>query len=282
MEEFMSSKQYQQRGHFLYLIWSILVLSFGATAIADETIEKDDYVEILISTATSENTDSNQDSMINKEFRFKLENGEIELGSNQTDVSSAETNPGDKLENQVIISLSGEDETVGGIIKIIRTLAETEWDDLTEDEKDKIQSALNEIEEGIEIDIASNSRGFFDAIVAIVAISFTLGLPIIVIAIILYYKHRKRRQRDALIEKFINSGKDVPAELLASWELHLDEPNKILHQGIKLVAISLGLYLFLHVFIGADIALIATVPLFLGIARLIIWKISEKSGPKHI
>ena len=275
----MSSKQYQQRGHFLYLIWSmILVLSFGATAIADEAIEKDDHVEILISTATSENTDSNQDSIIKKEFKLKLENGEI----HSYKIAAPETDLEDGAESEIKISLSGEDESVGAIIKIIRTLAETEWDDLTEDEKDKIQSALNEIEEGIEIDIASNSRGFFDAIVAIVAISFTLGLPIIVIAIILYYKHRKRRQRDALMEKFINSGKDVPAELLASWELHLDEPNKILHQGIKLVAISLGLYLFLHVFIGADIALIATVPLFLGIARLIIWKISEKSGPKHI
>ena len=279
MEEFMSSKQYQQRGHFLYLIWSmILVLSFGATAIADEAIEKDDHVEILISTATSENTDSNQDSIIKKEFKLKLENGEI----HSYKIAAPETDLEDGAESEIKISLSGEDESVGAIIKIIRTLAETEWDDLTEDEKDKIQSALHEIEEGIEIDIASNSRGFFDAIVAIVAISFTLGLPIIVIAIILYYKHRKRRQRDALMEKFINSGKDVPAELLASWELHLDEPNKILHQGIKLVAISLGLYLFLHVFIGADVALIAAIPLFLGIARLIIWKISEKSGPKHI
>ena len=277
----MSSKQYQQRGHFLYLIWSILVLSFGATAIADETIEKDDYVEILISTATSENTDSNQDSMINKEFRFKLENGEIELGSNQTDVSSTETNPGDKLENQVIISLSGDDETVGGVLKIISTLTETEWDDLTQDEKEQIQSALNEIEEGIEIDVATKT-GFFYAILAIMAVSFTLGLPVIVIAIILYYKHRKRRQRDAVIEKFINSGKDVPAELLASWELYPDESDSRLHQGIKLIAVSLGLYLFLHFSVGTDVALIATVPLFLGIARLIIWKISEKSGPQNI
>ena len=282
MEEFMSSKQYQQRGHFLYLIWSmILVLSFGATAIADEAIEKDDYVEILISTATSEDTDSNQDSMINKEFRFKLENGEIELGSNQTDVSSAETNPGDKLENQVIISLSGDDETVGGVLKIISTLTETEWDDLTQDEKEQIQSALNEIEEGIEIDVATKT-GFFYAILAIMAVSFTLGLPVIVIAIILYYKHRKRRQRDAVIEKFINSGKDVPAELLASWELHPDESDSRLHQGIKLIAVSLGLYLFLHFSVGTDVARIAAIPLFLGIARLIIWKISQKSGPQNI
>jgi hypothetical protein len=282
MEEFMSSKQYQQRGHFLYQIWSmILVLSFGATAIADEAIEKDDYVEILISTATSENTDSNQDSMINKEFRFKLENGEIELGSNQTDVSSAETNPGDKLENQVIISLSGDDETVGGVLKIISTLTETEWDDLTQDEKEQIQSALNEIEEGIEIDVATKT-GFFYAILAIMAVSFTLGLPVIVTAIILYYKHRKRRQRDAVIEKFINSGKDVPAELLASWELHPDESDSRLHQGIKLIAVSLGLYLFLHFSVGTDVALIAAIPLFLGIARLIIWKISQKSGPQNI
>ena len=278
----MSSKQYQQRGHFLYLIWSmILALSFGATAIADEAIEKDDYVEILISTATSENTDSNQDSMVNKEFRFKLENGEIELGSNQTDVSSAETNPGDKLENQVIISLSGDDETVGGVLKIISTLTETEWDDLTQDEKEQIQSALSEIEEGIEIDVATKT-GFFYAILAIMAVSFTLGLPVIVIVIILYYKHRKRRQRDAVIEKFINSGKDVPAELLASWELHPDESGSRLHQGSKLIAVSLGLYLFLHFSVGPDVALIAAIPLFLGIARLIIWKISQTSGPQNI
>ena len=278
----MSSKQYQQRGHFLYLIWSmILALSFGATAIADEAIEKDDYVEILISTATSENTDSNQDSMINKEFRFKLENGEIELGSNQTDVSSAETNPGDKLENQVIISLSGDDETVGGVLKIISTLTETEWDDLTQDEKEQIQSALSEIEEGIEIDVATKT-GFFYAILAIMAVSFTLGLPVIVIVIILYYKHRKRRQRDAVIEKFINSGKDIPVELLASWELNPDESDSRLHQGIKLIAVSLGLYIFLYFFVGADVALIAAIPLFLGIARFIIWKISQKSRPQNI
>lgn len=278
----MSSKQYQQRGHFLYLIWSmILALSFGATAIADEAIEKDDYVEILISTATSENTDSNQDSMVNKEFRFKLENGEIELGSNQTDVSSAETNPGDKLENQVIISLSGDDETVGGVLKIISTLTETEWDDLTQDEKEQIQSALSEIEEGIEIDVATKT-GFFYAILAIMAVSFTLGLPVIVIVIILYYKHRKRRQRDAVIEKFINSGKDIPAELLASWELNPDESDSRLHQGIKLIAVSLGLYIFLYFFVGADVALIAAIPLFLGIARFIIWKISQKSRPQNI
>lgn len=273
----MSSKQYQQRGHFLYLIWSmILVLSFEATAISNETVENDEHVKILISTTTSENTGSNQDSIINKEFRFKLENGEIELGSNQTDVSSAETNPGDKLENQVIISLSGDDETVGGVLKIINTLTETEWDDLTQDEKEQIQSALNEIEEGIEIDVATKT-GFFYAILAIMAVSFTVGLPVIVIAIILYYKHRKRRQRDAVIEKFINSGKDVPAELLASWELNPDRSDSRLYQGIKLTAVSLGLYLFLHFSVGTDVALIAVIPLFLGIARLIIWKISQKS-----
>jgi hypothetical protein len=277
MEEFMSSKQYQQRGHFLYLIWSILVLSFGATAIADEAIEKDDHVEILISTATSENTDSNQDSIIKKEFKLKLENGEI----HSYKIAAPETDLEDGAESEIKISLSGEDESVGAIIKIIRTLAETEWDDLTEDEKDKIHSALNEIEEGIEIDVATKT-GFFYAILAIMAVSFTLGLPVIVIAIILYYKHRKRRQRDAVIEKFINSGKDVPAELLASWELYPDESDSRLHQGIKLIAVSLGLYLFLHFSVGTDVALIATVPLFLGIARLIIWKISEKSGPQNI
>jgi hypothetical protein len=158
-------------------------------------------------------------------------------------------------------------------------LIETEWSDLEEAEKEKILEALKEIEAGIEVDIYDDSSdtSATDAIIAIVAIMFSLGSPILIIGIILYYKHRKRRQHNALIEKFLDSGQEIPTEILASGDL-ADSSSNTLSRGIKLTAIGLGLYIFLGSLIGWDIATVALIPLFIGIARIVIWKLSDKTS----
>jgi hypothetical protein len=158
-------------------------------------------------------------------------------------------------------------------------LIETEWYDLEEAEKEKILEALKEIEAGIEVDIYDDSSdtSATDAIIAIVAIMFSLGSPILIIGIILYYKHRKRRQHNALIEKFLDSGQEIPTEILASGDL-ADSSSNTLSRGIKLTAIGLGLYIFLGSLIGWDIATVALIPLFIGIARIVIWKLSDKTS----
>jgi hypothetical protein len=158
-------------------------------------------------------------------------------------------------------------------------LIETEWSDLEEAEKEKILEALKEIEAGIEVDIYDDSSdtSATDAIIAIVAIMFSLGSPILIIGIILYYKHRKRRQHNALIEKFLDSGQEIPTEILASGDI-ADSSSNTLSRGIKLTAIGLGLYIFLGSLIGWDIATVALIPLFIGIARIVIWKLSDKTS----
>ena len=158
-------------------------------------------------------------------------------------------------------------------------LIETEWSDLEEAEKEKILEALKEIEAGIEVDIYDDSSdtSATDAIIAIVAIMFSLGSPILIIGIILYYKHRKRRQHNALIEKLLDSGQEIPTEILASGDL-ADSSSNTLSRGIKLTAIGLGLYIFLGSLIGWDIATVALIPLFIGIARIVIWKLSDKTS----
>ena len=158
-------------------------------------------------------------------------------------------------------------------------LIETEWSDLEEAEKEKILEALKEIEAGIEVDIYDDSSdtSATDAIIAIVAIMFSLGSPILIIGIILYYKHRKRRQHNALIEKFLDSGQEIPTEILASGDL-ADSSSNTLSRGIKLTAIGLGLYIFLGSLIGWDIATVALIPLCNGIARIVIWKLSDKTS----
>ena len=182
-------------------------------------------------------------------------------------------------EEHVFISIDGVDKDITAISTIFNKLIETEWDDLDDAEKEDILETLKEIEAGIEVEVDVDSSGpsATEAIIAIVAIMFTIGSPILIIGTILYYKHRKRRQRNALIEKFLDSGQEVPAELMESGDL-ADNSSNTLSRGIKLTAIGLGLFIFLGSMIDWDIATVALIPLCIGIARIVIWKLSDKTS----
>ena len=182
-------------------------------------------------------------------------------------------------EEHVFISIDGVDKDITAISTMFSKLIETEWDDLDDAEKDEILETLKEIEAGIEVEVDVDSSGpsATEAIIAIVAIMFTIGSPILIIGTILYYKHRKRRQRNALIEKFLDSGQEVPAELMESGDL-ADNSSNTLSRGIKLTAIGLGLFIFLGSLIDWDIATVALIPLCIGIARIVIWKLSDKTS----
>jgi hypothetical protein len=182
-------------------------------------------------------------------------------------------------EEHVFISIDGVDKDITAISTIFNKLIETEWDDLDDAEKEEILETLKKIEAGIEVEVDVDSSGpsATEAIIAIVAIMFTIGSPILIIGTILYYKHRKRRQRNALIEKFLDSGQEVPAELMESGDL-ADNSSNTLSRGIKLTAIGLGLFIFLGSMIDWDIATVALIPLCIGIARIVIWKLSDKTS----
>ena len=57
-----------------------------------------------------------------------------------------------------------------------------------------------------------------------------------------------------------------------------DNSSNTLSRGIRLTAIGLGLFVFLGSMIGWNIATVALIPLCIGIARIIIWKLSDKTS----
>ena len=181
-------------------------------------------------------------------------------------------------EEHITIALSGEENGINAISDIISTLIDTEWDQLDESEQEQILEALEQIETGVEIDIDHSGFGPGKVLVSIVAIISTLGMPFIIIGLILFYKHRKRRQRDLLISKFIDAGKDVPVEILQG-NSESGTPKGNLQRGVMLTGIGIGLYLFLGLLIGWDIASVALIPLFIGLARIVIWKLGATNMP---
>jgi hypothetical protein len=213
----------------------------------------------------------------NLETALEAMSEELQNELNEPGNDALETNISVNDEHTVI-SISGDGEKISSIKNIIATLSDTEWDDLPEEDRQAILEAAAILEDGVEINISGSELGF-GAIIGrifafIIFFLLTFGLPFTIIALILFYKHRKRRQRMELVSKFIDAGKEVPEEILRDVT-DIDSTDNSLKKGIRLIGVSTGVLLFLGILVGWGIASVALIPLFIGIARVVSWKLSN-------
>jgi hypothetical protein len=110
--------------------------------------------------------------------------------------------------------------------------------------------------------------------IPIIGMLVSFGLPLLLVAIILYYKHRKLLLTHATIAKLAEKGLPVPPELL-------DPPQRGysgLRGGLVLLGLGVGLAIFfLEVGVPWSIGLI---PGFMGVALLVSWSIERKAREK--
>ena len=109
------------------------------------------------------------------------------------------------------------------------------------------------------------------ALVAIVGMVAGFGLPLTLVAIVLYYKHRKVQMNHETITRLAEKGLPIPPELM--------EPprrgNAGLRGGLVLVALGIALSVF---FAGQGLGWsIGLIPGLMGVALLIAWKIESKT-----
>ena len=124
-----------------------------------------------------------------------------------------------------------------------------------------------------EIDIDGDSSA--ESIIAIIAV---FGLPLFLLVAVLYYKHRKRMVKVALIKDYLDAGKDVPAEVLVAINGgEPDAPADSFQSAVRNIALGAGLFLFLGLLIDWDLAAVALIPLFIGIGKLIVWRINRNA-----
>jgi hypothetical protein len=193
---------------------------------------------------------------------------DIASNGNGNSNSESQTNTHDDFDSEVALIV---DEVIGEL--------KAEWKDLDQEERQEVKDALRSLREGINITIPDSFSfgGLSSVIVPIFAILFTFGSPVLVIGLLLLFSYRKRRQRDALVAKFIDAGKDVPPEVLATFNDNAVSGNN-LQRGLILSGIGSGLFLFLGMLVGWGVASVALIPLCIGIARLLIWKLSEQQA----
>jgi hypothetical protein len=105
----------------------------------------------------------------------------------------------------------------------------------------------------------------------IVAIVF--GCPVLIVAVLLFYRHRKNVLLHRTLAAMIEKGTPIPPGLLAGDKEKA--PRSDLRRGVILACVGLGIAIFFLAQKDEDWG-IGMIPFMIGVGYLIVWKINEK------
>ena len=110
-----------------------------------------------------------------------------------------------------------------------------------------------------------------ETLVAIIGMVVTFGLPVLLVGLILWFKHRKLRMTHETIARLAEKGLPVPPELIAP---PVRSQSAALRGGLVLVALGIALGVFLEEMRGPWS--IGLIPGLMGVALLIAWAIERR------
>ncbi|MCZ6525587.1 MAG: DUF6249 domain-containing protein [Gammaproteobacteria bacterium] len=218
--------------------------------------------------------DSHEEEVMDEDSGFNIE---ISIDDNEdTDEEISE----EELETKI----------KGKFYSIIANVIDAVGDDMSEEEKTEIKNEIKEAFEEIKDDhdgihdivIESDGSSIFDdgislieAMIPITAIVYTFGMPLLIVAVVLYFSYRKKRLMHETIDQYVTSGKDIPEEVLKGLQKEVTPKNN-LHRGLVMSGIGLGIFACFAVIGVIEAAAFGLIPLFIGLAQLLIWKLENK------
>lgn len=113
-----------------------------------------------------------------------------------------------------------------------------------------------------------------ETLIAVTGMLVSFGLPVVLVAVILYYKHRKLRLTHETIARLAEKGLPVPPELL--------QPPHRGHSGLRggLVLLFLGIALAIFFWQVGGPWSIGVIPGLMGLALLIAWRLESRPAPR--
>lgn len=113
--------------------------------------------------------------------------------------------------------------------------------------------------------------------IPIVGMLMVFGAPALTVILValFVFRHRERRQQllNERVQKFLESGQPVPENLLADSE-PLATPERHRNQGLICLGAGIGLTVFLTLMSGFAIGSLGLILIGIGLAKVLIWKLS--------
>ncbi|WP_193164830.1 DUF6249 domain-containing protein [Microbulbifer hainanensis] len=116
----------------------------------------------------------------------------------------------------------------------------------------------------------------FSWIVPVIAILAVFGTPILIVWLVTRSSYRKKQLMMDNINRMVAEGRDIPPELLDAMEGA--SPSNMRDRGFTLIAVGLALFIWLSLSSGVEVGSLGLIPLFIGVARFINWKLDHQQG----
>ncbi len=145
----------------------------------------------------------------------------------------------------------------------------------TQDITDAMASLSAAADQGAHPGSSDDSTSVTDMLMGITAITLIFGSPLLIVAAVLYANYRRKRLVHDTIKQYISSGKDVPAEVMDSLQAEIT-PRSTLRKGLVMTGAGLGIIACFVVMGETEAAALGLIPLFIGLAQLLIWKLEAR------
>ncbi len=141
-------------------------------------------------------------------------------------------------------------------------------------ELEKLEKLDRDISMSIHSDIDTDGLKGAAIIVPVLGIIAVFGTPILIVYLILRAATRRKELMHENINKLLEQGRDIPPELMAAYQQQ-NSPEADLYSGIRLSLVGVAIFIALGSLAGFDVGSIGFIPMAIGLARVITWKIQE-------
>ena len=180
----------------------------------------------------------------------------------------------------------GDDEDHAAVVTTVIGRLETALEGLPDEVRNSEQGDIAELRAAMEdlramkdspevhreIRVHEEDDSFLEQLVPVVALLVIFGGPVLIVAIVSRNNRRKREMVHQTIDRIIAQGKDVPVELLDALDKGSNGKSG-LARGTVNVALGLGIGGMFLANAGVGAASIGLIPLAIGLAQLLVWKL---------
>lgn len=151
-----------------------------------------------------------------------------------------------------------------------------------------VDEALDSVPKNISIGVSGDLDGHHDyhddfpfdndmaLLIPIISIIAVFGTPILIVWLVTRNSYRKKQLLMDNINRMVAEGRDIPPELLDAMEG--ESPRNMRDRGFTLIAVGLALFIWLTIADGPGMGSLGLIPLFIGIARFLNWKLDNQNG----
>jgi len=113
-------------------------------------------------------------------------------------------------------------------------------------------------------------------LIGIIAILAVFGTPILIVWLVTRNSYRKKQLVMENINRMVSEGRDIPPELLDALEGESAGNTK--DRGFTLMAVGAAIFIWLTAAAGIGVGSLGLIPLFIGVARYVNWKLDHQQA----